>query len=60
MINNKIVEGSDDGSGLLGSWTSSIVWYSNKLENMTFRKLDLFLTSCEEEDIYSVEALRKS
>jgi hypothetical protein len=40
--------GSDDGvqhSELLSFWTLSIVQYSNKLENTTFRKLDLFPSS---------------
>jgi hypothetical protein len=34
-------------SELLGFWTSSIVQYSKKIENTTFRKLDLFLSSGE-------------
>jgi hypothetical protein len=37
--------GSDDGvwhSELLSFWTLSIVRYSKKLKNTTFRKLDLF------------------
>jgi hypothetical protein len=32
---------------LLGFWTLYIVWYSKKLENATFRKLDLFPSSGE-------------
>jgi hypothetical protein len=42
--------GSDDGvyhSELLDFWTLSIVRYSKKLENTTFRKLDLFPSSGE-------------
>jgi hypothetical protein len=31
-----------------------------RIENMTFRKLDLFPSSGEGEDIYSVGSLRKS
>jgi hypothetical protein len=34
-----------DHSELIGFWTLSIVWYSKKLENTTFRKLDLFPSS---------------
>jgi hypothetical protein len=40
--------GSDDGvqhSELLSFWTLSIVQYYKKLENATFRKLDLFPSS---------------
>jgi hypothetical protein len=39
---------------LLGVWTLSIVWYSKKLENTTFQKLDLFPSSGERGDTYSV------
>jgi hypothetical protein len=40
--------GSDDGvqhAELLSFWTLSIVQYSKKLKNTTFRKLDLFPSS---------------
>jgi hypothetical protein len=43
-----ILMGSDDGvqhSELLSFWTLSIVQCSKKLENTTFRKLDLFPSS---------------
>jgi hypothetical protein len=39
---------------LLGVWTLSIVWYSKKLENTMFQKLDLFPSSGERGDTYSV------
>jgi hypothetical protein len=41
-------KGSDDGvchSELLGFWTLSIIRYSKKRENTTFRNLDLFPSS---------------
>jgi hypothetical protein len=40
-----VLKGSDGSVWqleLLGSWTLSIVWYSKKLENTTFRKLYVF------------------
>jgi hypothetical protein len=43
--------GSVDGvqhSELLSFWTFSIVQYSKKLENTTFRRLDLFPSSGQE------------
>jgi hypothetical protein len=48
-------------SQLLGFFILSIVRYSKKnLENTTFRKLDLSLSSGEGEDTYSLGPLRKS
>jgi hypothetical protein len=35
-------------TGSLGLWALTIVRNSNKLENSTFRKQDLFLSSSEE------------
>jgi hypothetical protein len=47
-------------SELLGFWTFSIVRYSRKLENTTFRKLNLFPSSGEKGGYtYSVGPLRK-
>jgi hypothetical protein len=46
-------------SELLGFWTLSIVQYSEKLEN-TIRKLDLFPSSGEEGDTYSVGSLERA
>jgi hypothetical protein len=54
--------GSDGGvkhSESLGLWTLSIV-RNSKLENTTFRKLDLFPSSDEGRETYSVGSLRKS
>jgi hypothetical protein len=45
---DSILMGSDDGvyhSELLSFWTLSMVHYSKKLENTTFRKLNLFPSS---------------
>jgi hypothetical protein len=47
-------------SELPGFWTLSIVRYSKKLENTTFRKLDLFPSSGERGGTYSVEFSRES
>jgi hypothetical protein len=47
-------------SVLLGIWTLSIVRYCRKLENTIFWKLDLFPSSGEWADTYSVGSLRKS
>jgi hypothetical protein len=48
-------------SEILGFFNLSIVRYSsNYLDNTTFRKLDLFPSSGEEGDTYSVKSLRKN
>jgi hypothetical protein len=46
--------------GLLGFWTLSIVWYSRKLVNTRFEKLDMLLSSGEGGDTYSAGSLEKS
>jgi hypothetical protein len=41
---------------LLDLWTSSIAWYSKKLENTAFQEMDLFLTSYEGGYVCPVES----
>jgi hypothetical protein len=45
---------------LVGFFTLPITQYSKKLENTTFRKLDVFPFSREVGDIYSLGSLRKN
>jgi hypothetical protein len=47
-------------SEILGFWTLSVIWYSKKLENTTFRKLDLFLSSGDGADTQSVGSRTKA
>jgi hypothetical protein len=47
-------------SELLSFWTFSIVRYSKNSRKATFQKLDLFPSSGEWGDTYSVGPLRKS
>jgi hypothetical protein len=63
LTNLYILKGTGNGvqgSELLVFLTLSISWYSKKVENATLWKLDLFPSSGEGGDTYSVGSPRKS
>jgi hypothetical protein len=62
-LSSLILKVSDDGvqySELMHFWTLSIVWDSKNHRIQHIRNLDLFLSSREGGEIYSVGPLRKS